>query len=621
MYGYRVLLISLGLFVCSATEAHRPIFSEQRATSADDAIIIADPCVSQVIYREITEEMPQLWLGFDVNAGFELYVQIGVPALQRFKDYRPCVLVVGPSLPEIESPIPLPDEVGAKRLCTYKVEKPRFFHEHFTGTDSWILRSETVILPDKGRYYVAAYDPTKSVGKLWLSVGKKEVFSAADIALFPAWKQKIRSFHEVQDQKYGIGTELMKTFLGLNAAPVAPNSESNIVNMIESESNLSVFYSALKAADLLTLLGREGPFTVFAPTDKALSAVSGLEELVKPENSDQLKALLKAHIVPERIYLYGRRIESLSDRPALIQSNGPILIDDALVLKANIAADNGLVHILDSVIGSDTGTGPIRRMIETAISYGVLLFNSGRFEACASAYRTALLNCVEFFGEKVSQSVRDRIQTAIEKAETEEDQSKKAWTLRYALDDIYRQLNTRPKDETTSEADLLIDDFSDNTLMAAIGTRWQLLTDRVMGGVSDADLEYGKDDRFNFICLKGNVSLENNGGFIQVALTLNSSGGWFDAKDYRGVRLWVKGNKQGYYVHLRTRQTLLPWQYYSASFEAPSEWTKVELDFDEFRPQSISGKLNIDGLSRIAIVAAKEAFEAEVCVARIQFYK
>lgn len=621
MHGYKSTWILLGLSLCSIAEAHRPIFSEQKAVTAEDAVIIADPCVSQVIYREITEKTPQLWLGFDVEADFELFVQIGVPALERLKDFRPCFLVVGPGLPDTESKIRLPTGVGAKSFCTDKVEKPRFFHEHFTGTDSRILRSETVTLPEKGRYYVAAYDPDESGGKLWLSVGKREVFSVADMGLFPAWKQKIRTFHEVQDQKHGIGTELLKTFLGLSAAPGAPNSKNTVVNLIESETDLSVLYSALKAADLVRTLSGDGPFTVFAPTNKALSAVSGLEELVKPENSDRLKALLKAHVIGERIYLQGRRIESLSGKQALIQSNGPILVDDALVLKANIAADNGLVHIIDRVIGSDTAAGPIRRMIETVIGYGVPLYNAGQFEACASAYRTALLNIEEFSGEEVSRAMRDSIRAAIEKAGNEKDQSRQAWTLRYALDEIYRQLDPRAKGETISQADLLIDDFSNNNLVAAIGTRWRLVTDRVMGGVSDADLQYGKDERFDHVCLKGNVSLENNGGFIQIALALDPSGGSFDASGYRGIRLWVKGNKRDYYVHLRTKETLLPWQYYSASFEAPAEWAKVELDFDEFKPQSLGGKLNVGGLSRIAVVAAKQAFEAEVCVARIEFYK
>jgi hypothetical protein len=121
--------------------------------------------------------------------------------------------------------------------------------------------------------------------------------------------------------------------------------------------------------------------------------------------------------------------------------------------------------------------------------------------------------------------------------------------------------------------------------------------------------------------LTGNVSLENNGGFIQVALELDNRNRSFNADGYRGIRLWVKGNGKDYYVHLRSRETRLPWQYYSAAFETSAEWTKVELSFDDFKGQNLSAELNTRSLSRMAIVAAKRAFQAEVFVGRIEFYK
>ena len=106
-----------------------------------------------------------------------------------------------------------------------------------------------------------------------------------------------------------------------------------------------------------------------------------------------------------------------------------------------------------------------------------------------------------------------------------------------------------------------------------------------------------------------------------MALTLSPTRTSFDATQYRGVRLWVKGNEQTYYVHIRTQQTLLPWQYYSSSFKVSAEWTKVDLSFDDFEPQSIREKVDLSGLSRIAIVAAKKAFQADVCVGRVEFYR
>lgn len=196
-----MLTILLLALICPLSRAHRPIFSERAATDADTAVIIAEPAVSQVIYREITDKRPQVWLALDAEAGFELFIQIGVPVLDRLKSFRPAMLVIGPGLPEKPLPIPVPKGNGGKNFATDEVKDPRFFHEHFTGTDSWILRSETVSLPRTGRYYVVAYVPSRQTGKLWLSVGRKEVFGPADLAKFNEWKKRIREFHEVGEQR------------------------------------------------------------------------------------------------------------------------------------------------------------------------------------------------------------------------------------------------------------------------------------------------------------------------------------------------------------------------------------------------------------------------------------
>jgi hypothetical protein len=180
--------------------AHRPIFTEDAATSPDTAIKIADPAISQVVYREIMENSPQVWLRFQVEKDFKLFIQIGVPVIDRLKDFRPAMVVIGPGLPTQDAPFKLPENMGAKVFTTKDVAKPRFFHEHFTNTDSWILRSETITLPKAGRYYVVAYLPQKQTGKLWLSVGKKESFSLDDFKEFPTWTKRIQTFHEVKQK-------------------------------------------------------------------------------------------------------------------------------------------------------------------------------------------------------------------------------------------------------------------------------------------------------------------------------------------------------------------------------------------------------------------------------------
>lgn len=172
-----------------------------------------------------------------------------------------------------------------------------------------------------------------------------------------------------------------------------------------------------------------------------------------------------------------------------------------------------------------------------------------------------------------------------------------------------------------TDSSFLIDDFSKAEGVSSIGTQWQMFTDRVMGGESTANSGYEVIDGRRCLRLQGSVSLENNGGFAQVALPLDLDGRFFDAGEFKGVRLWVWGNGERYHVHLRTNQTRLPWQYFGAEFTADNEWKKVEIPFQHFKPENLRGKLNAKKLGRIAIVAIKKEFQADIAVSRLEFYQ
>ena len=193
-----VLVLFASTFLAQSAHAHRPVFTDDSATSAETAIPMKDARMSQVVYREIKKESPQVWLTFSAPEDLKLFVQIGVPSIDRLKDFRPAMVLIGPGLPDENVPFKIPKNTGFMVLTTDKVSKPRFFHEYFTNTDSWILRGETVSLPKPGRYYLVAYSPEKKVGKLWLSIGKKESFSTEDWKEFPKWRKKIQAFHEVK---------------------------------------------------------------------------------------------------------------------------------------------------------------------------------------------------------------------------------------------------------------------------------------------------------------------------------------------------------------------------------------------------------------------------------------
>ena len=98
----------------------------------------------------------------------------------------------------------------------------------------------------------------------------------------------------------------------------------------------------------------------------------------------------------------------------------------------------------------------------------------------------------------------------------------------------------------------LIDDLSRNPATSAVGTRWQLFTDRVMGGVSNATMHCETVAGRPAIRMRGDVSLENNGGFVQIALDLSPDGAIVDASAWSGIELDLFGDGEEYGVPLRT---------------------------------------------------------------------
>jgi len=167
---------------------------------------------------------------------------------------------------------------------------------------------------------------------------------------------------------------------------------------------------------------------------------------------------------------------------------------------------------------------------------------------------------------------------------------------------------------------MLLDDFSGQDGMSALGTAWRYFADPVMGGVSRGSAAPSLVDRRPCMRLQGEVSLENNGGFIQVALPLSATSTPFDARAFTGLRLRVWGNGETYYVHLRTSDATIPRQYYFASFATADEWTEVEIPFSAFAPKHLGTALDPSKLTRVGIVAARKAHTADVAVSYIGFY-
>jgi hypothetical protein len=173
---------------------------------------------------------------------------------------------------------------------------------------------------------------------------------------------------------------------------------------------------------------------------------------------------------------------------------------------------------------------------------------------------------------------------------------------------------------TADDTMILIDDRQSGDLQSTLGTQWRLITDGVMGGVSSGTLGTGQREGRNCLHLQGEVSLENNGGFIQAALELAQSG-VLDAAAYAGVELDVYGNGESYNVHFKTSRVWLPWQHYRASFMAEPGWHTVQVPFAEFEGYRIGAAFDPARLERIGIVAYGRAFMADLCIGRVALYR
>ena len=109
---------------------------------------------------------------------------------------------------------------------------------------------------------------------------------------------------------------------------------------------------------------------------------------------------------------------------------------------------------------------------------------------------------------------------------------------------------------------MILDNLS-NPGITVLGTRWQFFTDRVMGGRSSGDVEITTLKDKKCYRMTGNVTTENNGGFIQMRVALDYQ---IAQKNFEGIKLNVLGNKNDYSIHIKTKFTKLYSQYYSASF-------------------------------------------------------
>jgi uncharacterized surface protein with fasciclin (FAS1) repeats len=131
---------------------------------------------------------------------------------------------------------------------------------------------------------------------------------------------------------------------------------TTVVGMVDSSNSFKTLAAAIKAADLNGTLSGKGPFTLFAPTDGAFAALpkGTVENLMKPENKDKLVKVLTYHVISSEAStssLKPGKVTSVEGSAIDVKSSGKELtVNDAKVLKADVKASNGIIHVIDKVM-------------------------------------------------------------------------------------------------------------------------------------------------------------------------------------------------------------------------------------------------------------------------------
>jgi uncharacterized surface protein with fasciclin (FAS1) repeats len=149
--------------------------------------------------------------------------------------------------------------------------------------------------------------------------------------------------------------------LSLALISTVPAAAENIVEVAKGAGTFNTLLAAAEAAGLAGALASGNNLTVFAPTDEAFAALPDgtVENLLKPENKDQLAAVLSYHVLPRELAsnmlpgrtIHVKTIKQGGDRLlAVTKSGGGVTVDDATVVAADIRADNGIIHVIDKVM-------------------------------------------------------------------------------------------------------------------------------------------------------------------------------------------------------------------------------------------------------------------------------
>jgi uncharacterized surface protein with fasciclin (FAS1) repeats len=388
------------------------------------------------------------------------------------------------------------------------------------------------------------------------------------------------------------------------AGPPALADESappSIPQLATAAGRFDTLLAAVGAADLGGALASPGPFTVFAPTDDAFARLGddAIAGLLEPAAKPTLARILKHHVVPGRFTagdLVGLdSIETLAgttlDLGAL---RGRLLVGDAAVETADLAASNGVIHVIDRVLIPPRQIDPLETLLDNAVQRGARRFNDGDPGACADIYATALDSVALGSGFGLDDATRERLRNRLAEIADMNGDRDRAWAYRRIIDTLYAGI----QNGSISSASASASATATTTTVAARAERhafapsgtmlfgfegddaakgWRTVLDGVMGGRSTGRIAAGDGT----LVFDGATSLENNGGFSSMRCDLAE--GACDGAD--AFRLIVKGDGRDYKLGVKGYRGMSPEGYWKSFPTVAGEWTEVVMPIRDLERQ------------------------------------
>ena len=397
---------------------------------------------------------------------------------------------------------------------------------------------------------------------------------------------------------------------GHTAAKTAPLAPPSIPELATAAGRFDTLLAAAQAAGLAEALSSPGPFTVFAPTDAAFARLGDdtIASLLEPAAKPTLARILKHHVVPGRLDaadLVGREsIETLAGTTLeLGVLRGRLLVGDAAVESADLAANNGVVHVIDRVLVPPAVVDPLETLLDNAVRRGAARFNDGDPGACADIYATALDSVALAAGFGLDDDTRDRLQSRLDEIASMNSDRDRAWAYRRIIDTLYAGIqngsisstsasasndptptSTAPATPAAARTTASRHTFAPSgTMLFAFdgedaATGWRTVLDGVMGGRSTGRI-LATDD--GTIVFDGATSLENNGGFS--SMRTDVAEGACDGAD--AIRLIVKGDGRDYKLGVKGYRGMSPEGYWQSFPTVAGEWTEVVMPIRDLERQ------------------------------------